>query len=130
MVRLARIQKENGYEEAAISWFNMAARWGNTDAIHELQSWDKPVPPTDLLAAQQYRDAISRQAAINALGDAAYQLGKAVGGGGSGGATSSYSPTSTFTPSSFESSTQSTNNESGCTSDYSCGVGYKCVKAP
>jgi len=82
MVRLARIQKGDGYNTAAISWFNLAARWGDTDAIAELQNWGKFVPSADLLAAQQYRDAISRQKAIDALGDAAYQLGRAIGGGG------------------------------------------------
>ena len=130
MVRLARIQKENGYEEAALSWFNLAARWGNTDATTALRSWGKYVPQADLLAAQQYRDAISRQTAINALGDAAYQLGRAIGGGGSEKTSSSYTPSSTFTPSSFGRNSQSTYKETGCTSDYSCGIGLKCVKAP
>lgn len=130
MVRLAKFQKEHGYEEAATSWFNLAARWGNSDAINELQTWGKPVPAADLLATQQYHDAISRQAAINALGDAAYQLGMAIGGGGTGSDNSSYSPTSTFTPSFSGSTTQSTYSEGGCASDYSCGIGFKCVKAP
>ena len=130
MVRLARIQKENGAEEAAISWFNIAARWGNTDAISALQSWKKSVPPADLLAAQQYRDAVSRQAAINALGDAAYQLGRAIGGGGSGRTSSSYTPSPAYSTSSFGGTTQSTYTESECTSDFSCGIGFKCMKAP
>lgn len=125
MVRLAKIQKANGYDEAAESWFNMAARWGNSDAVNELRAWGKSVPAADLLASQQYRDAISRQAAINALGDAAYQLGRAIGGG-SGSSSSSYS---TFTPSTLG-TTPSTYSEGGCTSDYSCGIGFKCVKAP
>ena len=115
MVRLAKIQKEKGYEDAAISWFNLAARWEDTDAIRELQSWGKSVPKADLLLEQEYRDAIAKQKAAEAWGDAAYQIGKALGGG-SGGSTSSYSSTS--------------NNEVECTSDYNCGVGYKCVKAP
>ena len=130
MVRLAKIQKNGGYEEAATSWFNLAARWGNSDAINELHAWGKPVPAADLLATQQYRDAVSRQAAINALGDAAYQLGRAIGGGGASSSSPSYSPTSTFTPSTIGNTTPSTYSEEGCTSDYSCGIGFKCVKAP
>jgi hypothetical protein len=120
MVRLGRIQKELGYENAATSWFNLAARWGNKDAIVELQNWGKPIPPADLLAAQQYRDAIAREKAGRATEDAAYELGRALGGGG--GRASSYTPS----PSSYS----TTPNGSSCTSDFSCGIGYKCVKAP
>ncbi len=130
MVRLAKLQKEKGYEDAAISWFNLAARWGDTDAIRELQNWGKPVPTADLLLDQKYRDAIAKQKAAEAWGNAAYQIGRALGGGGSGESTSSYSPTSTFTPSSSGNVNQSTNNDVECTSDYDCGIGYKCVKAP
>lgn len=52
MVRLAKIQKENGYDDAATSWLSLAARWGNTDAINELRNWGMPIPAADLLAAQ------------------------------------------------------------------------------
>ena len=129
MVRLAKIQKEKGYEDAAISWLNLAARWGDTNAIRELHSWGQPVPSADLLLEQRYRDAIAKQKAAEALGDAAYQIGKAIGGGSSG-SSSTYSPPSTFTKSYSEQAIKSTNSEVECTSDYNCGVGYKCVKAP
>ncbi len=129
MVRLAKIQKEKGYEDAAISWFNLAARWGDTNAIRELQSWGQPVPNADLLLEQRYRDAIAKQKAAEAWGDAAYQIGKALGGG-SGGSTSTYSSLPTFTQSTSGHVIKSRNVEVECTSDYNCGVGYKCVKAP
>jgi len=61
MVRLARIQKEYGYEKPAIAWFDLAARWGNQEAILELQSWNKTVPPADLLAAQQQGQKAAQQ---------------------------------------------------------------------
>jgi TPR repeat protein len=84
MVSLGKIQKEYGLNDAAISWLNLAARWGSIDAIKELKSWGKPVPPADLLATQQYHDAIKGQEAADAWGDAAYEFGRAIGiiGGG------------------------------------------------
>lgn len=126
MVRLAKIQKTHDYEDAAISWFNLAARWGDVSAINELQNWGKPVPPADLLANQQYRNAKSKQKALSA---AAYQLGRAIGGGGSAGKTSSHSTYSP--PASLDNKLQFIYTDKGdCTSDFNCGIGNKCVKAP
>lgn len=125
MVRLARIQRDHGLDEAATSWLVMAARWGNSEAANELEKWGEPTPPADLLATQQYSDAISRQAAIKALGETAYQLGKAIGGGGSVNSPAS-SPPSTPIPSYSGGASDSAKSERGCTSDYNCGIGLKC----
>lgn len=120
MLHLSRIQKANGYEEAATSWLNLAARWGNSEAIDKLRNWGKPIPAADLLADQKYRDAKANERASRSLGDAAYQIGRALGGGT--GEKDSYSFRNN--------SSYGSNEDSGCISDFSCGVGYKCVKAP
>jgi hypothetical protein len=80
MVRLARLQRIGGLAEAPLSWLTLAARWGNNDAIAELNAWGKPVPTSDLLFAQQQKDAIAEAQVLEALGPLAYQLGCAIAG--------------------------------------------------
>lgn len=59
MVRLAHIQSQLGYEEASVSWYTMAARWGDIRARNALRQKSIPVPNNDLqqasIAAQQQR---------------------------------------------------------------------------
>lgn len=54
MVRLANIQMAAGYEEQALSWYTLAARWGNDDAVTALTDLGRGVPPPDLLLEQQH----------------------------------------------------------------------------
>lgn len=129
MVRLANIQKISGYEEAAHSWYVLAARWGNQDAIAALSAWRKMIPPADLLQQKQSRDAIAQQQAAEALGRAAYSLGCALGGSSClGGYSQSSLPS--YTERYKNSAPTSVYSEKECSSDFSCGIGYKCVKAP
>lgn len=129
MVRLANIQKANGYEEAAHSWYVLAARWGSQDAITALSAWGKSIPPADLLQQKQIRDAIAQQQAAEALGKAAYSLGCALGGGScSGGYSQPSLPSVTDTY--RNSKPTSVYSDKECSSDFSCGIGYTCVKAP
>lgn len=129
MVRLALIQKNNGLEEPALSWFNLAARWGNSEAISNLRSWGKPVPQPDLLAAQNKRNAIAQQQAAMALSNAAYNIGCALGGGSCSGSQTSY-PTPSYSNSYNSTKNNSVYTDKQCTSDFSCGIGHTCVKAP
>jgi len=129
MVRLANIQKTNGYEEAAISWYILAARWGNQDAITALSTLGKTIPPADLLQQKQTKDAIAQQQAAEALGKAAYSLGYALGGGSCSGGYSQPSLPS-YTDTYRNTTPASVYSDKECSSDFSCSIGYKCVKAP
>jgi TPR repeat protein len=61
MVRLAGVQSTLGNEPAAISWLNLAASWGNADAIRELQKKNLAAPPADLLMVQQQRETLAKR---------------------------------------------------------------------
>ncbi len=64
MVRLANVQMAAGYEEQALSWYELAARWGNDDAITALTNLGRSVPSPDLLLErQQYEDEYAAQPA-------------------------------------------------------------------
>lgn len=133
MVQLAKLQKSNGFDEAAISWLNLAARWGNNNAITSLRSWGKPIPQPDLLYAKKQRDAIAQQQAAIALSNVAYNLGCALGGGSCSGSQSNYSIPSYTAPSNntYKSNSYTSQKLSNqCSSDFSCGIGFTCVKAP
>lgn len=93
MVRLAEVQLQLGNRTPAITWLNLAARWGDSEAIRHLQSLGQPVPSADLYYARQQQEAIVA-AELGAL------VGQALSGGyhsnttASGGG-SSYSLNST-----------------------------------
>lgn len=146
MVRLARIQIELGYQEAAKSWLVLAARWGNGDAGYTLASLGEPIPQADLLAQQQYEEEVEEEAEADAIIDAltsvAPTLGCALAGGTCGASPPSSAPSyqrseprasspprsvQTYRP---DPSTPAVLDEKQCTSDYSCGIGFTCVKAP
>ena len=52
MVKLADIQFRHGHEASAISWLNLAARWGDADAVSMLNERDLPIPKPDLYYQQ------------------------------------------------------------------------------
>lgn len=122
MVKLARIQFDSDYNETAISWLNLAARWNNTEAKTLLNSKGLTAPYPDLYEQQQINEAAAIQNYANILT------------GVIGAYTSTYStpqktsPTyqSTYRP---QAPTQVL-QEASCSSDFSCGVGFQCVKAP
>lgn len=144
MVRLASLQRSKGYDIAAESWLVLAARWGHQDAVNALREWGKEVPAADLLAQQQYNNAVANQKIIDAVllsfiavlnGAVEYH-----------NATHYQSPPVSYRPTVPIPSTTvqkpsvnlpqptytktTTQEDNGCSSDYSCGIGYKCVKAP
>ena len=53
MVQLAECQIMLGNQQPAITWLNLAARWGNQDAVRMLGIQGQPVPAADLLVQQQ-----------------------------------------------------------------------------
>lgn len=135
MVRLANLQRSGGHEEAAQSWLVLAARWGDSSASTALRTWGKEVPPADLLAQQQYNKAVADQQVSDALAlTLSYFL---IGFTSYNQAYSArplpyqaYSPPAqTYKPpvQTYQTVTQI---DSGCTSDFSCGSGHICVKAP
>lgn len=128
MVRLANLQIAAGYEEAALSWLVLAARWGNNDAIKALTSMGKPVPPSDLLAQKQYYDLLAEARAAQEAASMSAALGQVLGCIIAGGNCES-SP-SVPSPTVYGSTTPSVAIPKQCTSDYSCGFGFTCVKAP
>lgn len=141
MVKLAEYQISIGNNEPALTWLNLAARWGNETAINKLNSMGSPVPQPDLLqqqlAVQQRRqqekeDMVAGLLVIGAI------LGAAAAGSNSNTShlsdypTSSYSkPTTTTSTNSYSQSIATTStHDKSCSSDYSCGIGHSCVKKP
>jgi len=61
MVSLARIQRQFAFDEEALSWLELAARWGNQEAITDLQVWGRQVPAADLLQAELHNEEHTRQ---------------------------------------------------------------------
>lgn len=115
MVELGKILNNYGYTEKAVSWLNLAARWGNKGAIYELRNMNQPVPEPDLLKKKKLQDEIERQKTIRTLGlialgtvNGANQALLASSGGTSG---AEY-------------------QNRNCYSDYDCNLGSKCVKPP
>jgi hypothetical protein len=60
MVRLANIQMKHGYKDNAISWYVLAARHGNQDAVNALIKIDHRVPSLDILIAAEQKEALRR----------------------------------------------------------------------
>lgn len=91
MVELAKHQLEVNEPAAALSWFNLAARWNSPDAIAILRQMSAPVPAPDLyqaqqqqLAAQQQQLAVQQQQANQNLGQGLGLLACALVSGGAG----------------------------------------------
>lgn len=146
MIRLARIQLAQGHQQAAKSWLVLAARWGNGDAGYTLASLGEPIPAADLLAQQQYaeeaQDDALGEALLSVSSDVGRTLGCAMAGGNCG--TQPLPPSQhsyqrpgpdSSQPSAAPTYSQKTPAPSvlvdkQCTSDFSCGIGFTCVKAP
>ena len=131
MIKLAQTQTRMGYNDSALSWYVMAARWGSPEAQTALRTQNEPVPSADLLYAQQQQNAVEQQQ----LNHAAAQLGASIGCALGGGCVSpqaprpqsgyQYQPPRTVAP-----LTTTAPRSNSCTSDYSCGTGFKCIKKP
>lgn len=129
MVRLAHLKSAWGEDDEANAWLTFAARWGSSEAAELLRERGQEVPHADLLAEQQYQQALyeSQRAQSSAeLNDGLRVLTCALVGG-------SCAPSAPTTNSSYSPaprSTVSSPSEEECTSDFSCGMGYTCVKPP
>lgn len=149
---------ELGRVEEAYGWLHQAARWGNDDAVELLQQLGRSVPEADLLYQERVRQAEARKAEERAAKErmaameaeirkleresasmqATASLGRSLGcalAGGCGAVPVAPAPTYGSAPSSrnrSESGYSSVyeSDDEGCTSDYSCGTGYSCVKQP
>jgi hypothetical protein len=126
MVKLAKIQFESDYNEAAISWLNLAARWNNAEAKTILSSKGLTSPYPDLHEQQQINEAVAFQNYANILA------------GVIGAYSGTYSPPKNTTPT-YQSAyrpqaqkqiTTPTVQVSECSSDYQCTYGQHCVKGP
>lgn len=127
MTNLARVQKQLGYQEAALSWLTLAARWGHPNAIAMLRQWNEPVPSLDLLENHLAEKQRQRQEIGDALG-AMVLLGLAGAVANSRGTTA---PVNSGLPPMVPSGGRSGSKTSrGCMHDFDCTIGYKCIKAP
>jgi len=136
MVKLAEYQLSIGSEVTAISWLNLAARWGDNLAISKLTELGKPIPASDLLEQRNALLLKQKKESDEAIGGM-LAIGAIMGAAAIGNKSnqniypaysaqkrmpiispSSYNPTATFS------------QGISCSSDYSCGVGYSCVKKP
>jgi hypothetical protein len=133
MVKLAEYQISIGSHEHALTWLNLAARWGNEIAINKLRAMEKPVLHADLLEQQiaenQRKQRENEDLAVGLIAIGAIIGAAAVGSNSSHtyptypSTYSSTNPENTYTPTTYI-------HDNSCTSDYSCGIGYSCVKKP
>jgi Sel1 repeat len=119
MIKIAEYQPSR---TAAISWYNLAARWGNRDAIMSLRTLKEPIPRADLSEKQiaenqrkKKEQALAAERVLGALIDTV--VAACAGSKNSDHSYPAIGP-------SFDAS------DSSCSSDYSCGIGYSCFKEP
>jgi len=125
MAKVGILAKKMGYDEVALNWLVLAARWGNQSAISALSEWGKGIPPADLLHEKNRREQLAKERAQaeadQAIADAAYQIGCALGGGGSACSENNSSL-------SHEQKASGSSTKRKCDSDYDCGAGFSCLK--
>jgi len=135
MVKLAEYQISIESQTPALTWLNLAARWGNDLAIEKLRSMGEPVPRADLLeqqiAVNQRKQKENEDLAVGLVVIGAI-IGAAAAGSNSGKSYPTYYPStgSPTTPNSAYTPTSTYTDDSSCSSDYSCGVGFSCIKKP
>jgi hypothetical protein len=110
MVRLANIQTELGHTEAAVSWLNLAARWGNLSAQNELRKQSLPVPADDLRQSSIVAQQRNSQATVDAVMGLIYSSATANSNAGY----SAYTPPtySTYKPPSYSTTSPPSSNSS------------------
>ena len=138
MVKLAEYQISIGSNDPALTWLNLAARWGNQIAVNKLNSMGRPVPQADLLqqqmAAERRKQKENEDLAAGLIAIGAI-IGAAAAGSSTGKSYPSYYPTNSYSPTTkktYNPVTPTTiyTQDNSCSSDYSCGIGYSCVKKP
>jgi len=150
MVKLANLQYRLGHKEAAKSWAKLAARNNSEPARKLLSKWGVQAPDTGLhevakeqqinneemmmflmlqqmQQTQQAQQMQMQQLMMQSIMDSSVPLvmpnivtpSRSNSQKKPSTPTNIYQPTQTVAPTSR-----------GCSSDFSCGVGFKCVKAP
>lgn len=109
-----------GNSSDARDWFTLAARYGNQTAIQNLRNNGWPVPSADLVSNANNNGEYDWVDALNSFLE---------GYNGTGGRRSAPQARA------LDNANQSLLNnaaatDSSCTSDFSCGSGSRCVKAP
>lgn len=130
MVEAAKVQRQIGYNDAADSWLQVAARYGNSEAQNMLAAGGKQVPYPDLLQQQIIAEQVQAQQTAEAAAALGQSLGCLAGGGCNQAPSNSYGRSTTGTFNSTLTTERQVISEKSCTSDFSCGIGYTCVKAP
>ena len=125
MVKLAEYQISINNEKPALTWLNLAARWGNEIAINRLNSMESAVPQPDLIRQQQQKTNQEKEDIAAGLIAIGAILGTAIAASNSKTSYPSYYPTNTYS----QPTTTSTYDNS-CSSDFSCNTGYSCIKKP
>lgn len=96
MVKLAEYQISIGSKKPALTWLNLAARWGNDIAIKKLRSMGEPVPRADLLDQQIVANQ-RKQKENEDLAAGLLMMGTIIGAANSGSSQSYYPTTNTYT---------------------------------
>ncbi len=114
--------------DLGLDYIELAARYGIPEAQQMLIQQGRRVPPADLQASYEARQAAEQAAMENA----AYQLGCAVGGGCSS-SQPSYAPPASPQPSYSQPSFQPKQSvaevtDAECSTDFQCGTGQRCVR--
>ena len=118
MVELAKVQMSLGNEAPAVTWLQLASRWNNHEAKQLLTNKGLQVPYPDLYEQQQINEAIALQNYTNLLTGLLTAIATP----------QAYQPTNYVQQPVYQPKQQKVYSPKSCSSDYSCGVGYKCVK--
>jgi len=135
MVKLAEYQFSIGSQTPALSWLNMAARWGDETAIGKLRSMGEAIPRSDLLAQQiaanQKKQKDNEDLAVGLIAIGAI-VAAVASGSNSGKSNPTYYPStnSSTIPENTYTPPIKYKIDNSCSSDYSCGIGFSCVKKP
>ncbi|GAA4100517.1 hypothetical protein GCM10022414_27550 [Zhongshania borealis] len=130
MVHAAKMQLRLGYYDAAKSWLALASRWGNPEAKQLLTNLGQAVTESDLYYQQQAQqaqyEAMAAGMMIQSMGNMGHALGCAAAGG-CRPAVPVYTPSVNSVKPDYQ---RRSNTDFGCTSDFDCGSGQSCAKAP
>jgi hypothetical protein len=124
-------------KEEAIFWFRKATQYGDKNAPKALAEMGEEIPQADLVQ-QHPNDLKEKQSAalgalvgdiiVGALIGVALGVSLKYGSNSNGYYTPVYNPWTNNTDTNSLSVTNS--NSTDCSSDFSCGIGERCVKAP
>mgnify|MGYP001051146953 CR=1 FL=1 len=121
-------------KEEAIYWFQQATKYGDKTAPQNLTSLGESIPSADLVGTHQSQiNEVNKNEFINNLIYASIigvALGVSLKYNQHSSRTYNLNGYSSYTSSTIGNTAPSNYLAEGCASDYSCGIGFKCVKAP